>query len=331
MAKNYYSTLGITREATDEEISQAYRQLALRWHPSKKPDDPHTATHMFNELAEAYEVLSNDIFKSCYDMYGEYGLKEGVIDGKGGYTGGYRYRGNAEEIFEKFFGSPNPFYGGSDEATIAGSLFGAATRGMKQVKADPPQDLIVEVPCTLAELYLGCQKRVTYEKIELNNDRITTSKVLNTKNLEIRRGYSNQTIISFPGDGNESPHYPNSQLIFKIVELPHEAFQRKGNDLIYTAKIQLVDALMSDPIQITALDGRVLTLSFDEVVSLSTRKMIENEGMPVFKDNEYANDLKKFGLDKRSIEKGNLIVRFDIEFPQYIPEEKKRQLKLLLS
>lgn len=252
MAKNYYSILGLTREASQEEITQAYRQLALRWHPSKRSDDPHTALYMFHELAEAYEVLSDDVRKSCYDKHGEFGLKEGVIDGKGGYTGGYRYIGNSEEIFEKFFGSSNPFYGGSSEGSLAGSLFGVATRGMGSAKDEAPVDLVIEVPCTMSELYLGCQKYVSYDVAQVNSDRITTSIVKRSKNIEIRRGYTKENTILFRGEGNESPHHHPSDLILKINEIPHDLYKRKGNDLIYIARIQLVNALMSDPIEIVS-------------------------------------------------------------------------------
>lgn len=125
-------------------------------------------------------------------------------------------------------------------------------------------------------------------------------------------------------------------MILQIVEVPHRDFKRNGNDLIYTAKVNLLQSLLAEPISIvrniqTTLDGRVITVSFDQIISPQSKKLVENEGMPILKDNEYAEDKLKFGYDRRSPEKGNLIVRFDINFPRYIPEEDKRTLRNILS
>lgn len=76
----------------------------------------------------------------------------------------------------------------------------------------------------------------------------------------------------------------------------------------------------------------MISVSPDQVVETKYRKFIENEGMPILKDTEpVSREGKRFGLDKRSIEKGNLVVKFSIDFPKYIPENHKQALKLLVS
>ena len=67
MKKDYYEILGVKRSVTDEEISVAYKKLALRHHPLKNPQDMQLNLSKFHELCEAYEVLSNPVYKTVYD------------------------------------------------------------------------------------------------------------------------------------------------------------------------------------------------------------------------------------------------------------------------
>ena len=121
---NYYQTLGLHPTAPQSEISRRFRILALTHHPSKAPvANTAQANWAFAGVCEAYEVLSNgkstpwqscDIaeLRSIYDKYGEDLLKNGVpgvVGPEGQQLGGYRFTGNTQEIFEKFFGTGNAF------------------------------------------------------------------------------------------------------------------------------------------------------------------------------------------------------------------------------
>jgi DnaJ family protein B protein 13 len=108
MGKDYYQVLELNRDANESDIAKAYRRLSLRWHPKLSKEDQNTSYHHFCEISEAYEVLSDPIKRAFYDKYGEEKLKEGFFS-KGNLKGGYRFGGNPEEIFEKFYGSNNPF------------------------------------------------------------------------------------------------------------------------------------------------------------------------------------------------------------------------------
>ena len=126
--------------------------------------------------------------------------------------------------------------------------------------------------------------------------------------------------------GNEAPGRTNSNLIVKIKEIPHQTFKRVNkNDLLYTHKISLRDALNSIPVIFNHLDGRVLNISMDEIISPDTVKVVKNEGMPII---EQENPIESITLDNK---KGDLYIKFDIQFPDYINDKKKQKIIELLE
>ncbi|CAM9920572.1 unnamed protein product [Discosporangium mesarthrocarpum] len=82
-AEDYYKVLGISKDATDKDITRAYRKQALKWHPDKNRDDPKKAEERFKSVSEAYEVLSDQNKRQMYDMYGKEGLFAGAAGGSG--------------------------------------------------------------------------------------------------------------------------------------------------------------------------------------------------------------------------------------------------------
>ena len=91
----YYDILNVNKSATYEEICKAYRNLALKYHPSQFPYNVSENVSMFSKIAESYEVLSNPQWKAIYDQYGEKILKNGISNNKGSIPI-YVFRGNAE-------------------------------------------------------------------------------------------------------------------------------------------------------------------------------------------------------------------------------------------
>lgn len=94
-SEDYYKVLGVDRNATDKDISKAYRKLALQFHPDKNPDDRDRAEEQFKKVSEAYEVLHDPEKRKLYDAYGKQGVQQG---GGGGGQG-------AHDIFRHFFES----------------------------------------------------------------------------------------------------------------------------------------------------------------------------------------------------------------------------------
>ena len=124
MGKDYYSILGVSKEADEEELKKAYRKLALKHHPDRNPDNKEGAEKKFKELSEAYEVLSDRNKRAVYDQYGEEGLKGQSSGGsqqsfpKGASfcfssSAGNGFMpfnpSNPEDIFKQFFNGQSPF------------------------------------------------------------------------------------------------------------------------------------------------------------------------------------------------------------------------------
>ncbi len=104
MAKaDYYNTLGISKNASQEEIKSAYRKLAMKYHPDKNPGDA-SSEAKFKEASEAYQVLSNSQKKSNYDQFGHAAFENGG-GGAGGFSdfGGFD-SGSFSNIFDDFLG-----------------------------------------------------------------------------------------------------------------------------------------------------------------------------------------------------------------------------------
>lgn len=121
---DYYEVLGVEKDATLAQIKKAYKKLAIKWHPDKNPNDQERAAEMFKNVAEAYEVLSDEGKRKIYDRYGKHGLKNGGGDTGGGYGGGgfdfddfhsHFTFSHANDIFKEFFHGHDPFAGFMDE------------------------------------------------------------------------------------------------------------------------------------------------------------------------------------------------------------------------
>lgn len=144
---DYYEILGVTKEATKEEIKSAFRQKARKLHPdvNKAPD----AEERFKELGKAYETLSDDNKRATYDRYGEDGLKNAGFDTNGPFAGGF---GDINDIFESFFGG----FGG----------FGFGGGGVDPNAPQRGDDLRYDVKLKFEEAAFGINKEIKFDHLE---------------------------------------------------------------------------------------------------------------------------------------------------------------------
>ncbi len=146
--RDYYEVLGVTKEATKEEIKKAYRKQALKYHPDKNPGDKKSEEN-FKEAAEAYEVLSNDEKKARYDRYGH----AGVGSSSNGFGGANM---TMDDIFSHFGDIFGDAFGGF-------GAFGGSRRGRRVNKGS---NLRVKVKLTLQEIASGTEKKIKVTKYD---------------------------------------------------------------------------------------------------------------------------------------------------------------------
>ena len=283
---SFYEILELNSNCTNEEISNSYRRLSLKYHPKRNSTkDFAVNNYKFHQIAEAFTVLNSSILRGVYDVYGKEGLKSGVLDKNGNLKDGFKYSGNAFELFEKFFATINPFSLIKDGQIISdeyGSMFGNGFGGLQDTNYEKVPDLEIDFLLDLEEIYVGGVKTLTYTRIALNEDLRTTKEAENEVSVEIKPGVEENTRLTFIGVGNEAPGKKTSNLIVIIKSKPHEVFKRSNADLFCTYKLSLVEALNSVPLKITTLDKRQLFITMDEIISPQTVKKIDGEGLPIF-------------------------------------------------
>ncbi|CAH1963935.1 unnamed protein product [Acanthoscelides obtectus] len=328
MGKDYYRILGISKNSTDDDIKKAYRKLALKYHPDKNKSAE--AEERFKEVAEAYEVLSDKKKRDVYDSYGEEGLK-GRIPGGGsspfgndGFT--YTFHGDPRATFAQFFGNTNPFqdfFGYDDDMEGQGHPFGSVFQfttnvssgggcGNSRVQQDPPIEHDIYI--ALEDIASGCTKTMRITRKVLRNGRLEKEDKMLT--IHVKPGWKAGTKVTFPKEGDHCPNKIPADVVFTIRDKPHPLFKRDGSDLKHTARVTLKHALCGCVVTVPLLGGGQMALDFSEdVISPDTTKRIPRHGLP---------------FPKEPSRRGDLVVNFDIGFPDGISTRQKKILSEIL-
>jgi|2_EtaG_2_1085320.scaffolds.fasta_scaffold00614_4 molecular chaperone DnaJ len=254
--KNYYEILGISKEATAEEIKKSYRKLSLQYHPDKNPD----GESRFKELSEAYSILGDEEKRSKYD------------------SGGM----NMEDMFSN---GGNPF-------DMFGDLFGG--RGFNNSpRTRRGKDLNVNLNITLEESYFGKDRALRFNRVSTNNKMCGTCKGHGVVQQMVQHGPFRQMInsvcVSCQGNGFEGGGFHNNEeikfsiprgiddgllmklrgkgnsvwggidgdLLIKIRILPHSHFKRAAEQLHYMLDMNFVDICLGKEILINHFDGPI--------------------------------------------------------------------------
>jgi len=296
--KDFYAVLGIEKNATTEDIKKAYKKLALKWHPDRNVDNQEVATKKFKEIAEAYEVLSNDQKRQIYNTYGHEGLTPGAGGGGGNaHTYTYHFGGGVDafDLFEELFGQSGgyPFEG----------FFRRGPRKIAPTK--------LRLACTLEEFYSGTLKKITVKKNIVASSG-TFREINKSFDIEIKPGYMTGITIKYEGEGDEKPGYISGDVIITLEEITHKHFRRDKDDLHYTANITLRDALLGIKLTIPRLSEKVAP------VQVNIPKIIE----PGFTERTVGAGMPSRNYDRH----GDLYIHFNILFPKNLTSENRKEI-----
>ncbi|KAI4841009.1 DnaJ domain containing protein [Plasmodium brasilianum] len=324
-SKDYYSVLGVSKDATSNDIRKAYKKLTMKWHPDKHldPQDKIIAEEKFKTVVEAYDVLSDEEKREIYDLYGLDGLKRNVhtdvsdFSSKGENTSELFNRFmdpvknfSIKDVFSQRFPQVSPFIN-----NIYTKAAMSSTSTDKNNKIQKSQAYEVILLLSLEELYFGCKKKLKVtRKRFIGNQTYDEVKFLT---VDVKPGLPDGTAIIFYGEGDQaSPLLKPGDLIFKVKTEEHKTFLRQSNDLIYKCFLTLEEALRGIQFIIKTLDNRDLIVRVDDVIVPNSRRIIPREGMP------YLNNPSK---------KGDLIIEFVIKFPENLNTEEKNILRDIFS
>jgi DnaJ-class molecular chaperone len=169
-----------------------------------------------------------------------------------------------------------------------------------------------ELNLSLEELYQGATKKLKIKRTTRSQNR-EPEKVLEIK---VVPGWKAGTKVTFAREGDEIGNTGEFQdVVFIVKEKKHPVFARDGSNLIFKMPISLKDALCGLNLEIPALDGRVIKQRIEGVVNPGSSRVIANEGMP---------------MSKYPGKKGDLIVTFDVVFPNKLNEQQRTQIRQIL-
>ena len=346
--RDYYELLGVAKDATEDEIKKAYRQLAKKYHPDLNPDNKEEAEAKFKEVTEAYEVLSDTEKRARYDRFGHAGVDP---QNGGGYSQDF---GGFGDIFDDLF-------------DIFGGGFSSSRRRQGPVRgADLRYDLTLE----FKEAVFGTEKEIQIRRTEncttcqgtgakpgtgkstcptcngagevryaqrtpfgqfvrtticntcggtgeIIREKCNTcdgsGKVIKTKKIKVKvpAGVDTGSIISMKGEGEAGDRGgPSGDLYTYINVLEDKVFSRLGNNIHVNIPISFTEAALGAEIEVPTLEG-IEKFQIPEGTQTGTEFRLKNKGVP---------NLRGYG-------RGDLYFTVDVQVPTKLTEKQKQLLR----
>jgi len=297
---SYYEILGVNNDSSDTEIKKAYRALSLKYHPDRNPSEE--ATKKFQEINEAYQTLGDVNLRKKYDTKDAMGENLNFNNAD--------QFNDINNIFNMMFNGmgglhgahgmqrANIFHNGQPNAFHTQFHFGNRVETIKQT-----------VQLTLEQCFLGCVYPININRMvnENNQQHRETEQMY----INIPHGINEGETIVIQEKGNiVNSKKGDIHIIITIAK--HEHFKRDGLDLIYNKTIPLKEALCGFHIEISHLNGKKFA--------------INNSSNPSVIQPEYKKVVQTLGM-KRGDNVGNLIIIFNIRFPDTLTPEQIKILK----
>jgi DnaJ-class molecular chaperone len=321
-SKTHYEILGVSKDASEQEIKKAYRSLSLKYHPDKNSEED--AQSRFQEISAANDIIGDPEKRKQYDFelthgsgfppgFGS-GFPPGFPGGGFGPGFGGGFSSPMDDIFQMMFeggigggGMPNIriFHGGGGN----GPVF---IKRQSAVQKPPP--IIKEISLTLEQAFSGIDVTITFERIVVFNGIQTTEQ--DQIKLQTPAGINEGEIITVPEKGHITNPVIKGDVQIHVKYLPHPIFTRQENDLVCQKHISLKESLCGFLLEIDHLNGKKLRLnnhSNVQVIKPGDKKVIPS-----------------YGMTSHDGVVGSLIIDFIIDFPEILTETQKTQLSEIL-
>ena len=301
--KDYYTTLGVAKTASEKEIKQAFRKLARKFHPDVNPGDK-SAEARFKEINEAYEVLGDADKRRTYDEQAHqqgqpWGGAPGYASNPGGGAGSYRTM--TPEEMQDLFGNEDPF---SDFFRTFFGGGGGRQRTGRAPRTQTGRDIEHEVDLTLEEAFHGATRRMA----------IKEGGHARSVDVRIPAGVKDGSRVRAAGEGESGSNGGASGDLYLRVRIrPHSVFERKGSDLHSRVAVPITTAVLGGEAQVPTINGAV-RLKIPETTQNGQVFRLKGHGMPTV---------------GKANERGDLYATVDVQLPRALTAEQRAHYEAL--
>ncbi|KAK7280988.1 hypothetical protein RIF29_08600 [Crotalaria pallida] len=344
---DYYSVLGVSKNASKSEIKSAYRKLAREYHPdvNKEPG----AEQKFKDISNAYEVLSDDEKRSIYDRYGDAGLKGAGMGGMGdfnnpfdlfetlfeGMNGGMNSRGSwngalegEDEYYSLVLNFKEAVFGVEKEIEIrrlesCGTCNGSGAKpGTKSSRCSTcgGQGRVVSqtrTPLGIFQQTMTCSScNGTGETSTPCNTCSGEGRVRKTKriSLKVPAGVDSGSRLRVRNEGNAGKRGgPPGDLFVVLDVIPDPVLKRDDTNILYTCKVSYIDAILGTTIKVPTVDGMV-DLKIPPGTQPGSTLVMARKGVPL--------------LNKSNM-RGDQLVRVQVEIPKRLSSDERKLIEEL--
>lgn len=304
--KDYYKVLGVSKDATEDEIKSAYRRLARKHHPDVNPGDS-SAEERFKEVAEAYEVLGDAEKRKHYDMLGADWDRYSKAGGgwqpgaqwkaqpghkRATFTFGNLSDADFSDFFKQFFGG----FGGGD--TIFRRDLHDLGRHNSARRRPARRDIEHELEIGLKEAFTGSQRSIEIsDPTDGSRRRIVVT---------IPSGVRDGTRLRIAGEGAGSPR-ARGNLYLKVRIRPERGYELRGNDLQVNLDIPLTVAILGGEVELSTIAGETVSVKVPPETQNGQVMRLRGLGMPSAKGKS----------------RGDLMVRANVVLPKNLTEQER--------
>jgi len=254
--KNYYDILGVSEDASSDQIKKAFKEIAKKEHPDRGGDEA-----VFKEANEAYDTLKSSQKRHDYDTMRKFG---------GPRQGGGQHPFFNEDIFGDFFSDFQNIGDGVQFNFTQGGQprsFRQSRRGNRNVQ--------VRMAISIKEAMMNNEKTINY-KLPSGRDEFAT--------VKIPAGVQHGITFKFAGMGDDSiANMPRGDLMVVMSVLDSDGYTRKGNDLYTSKTIDCFQAVRGTEVELKTLDDKVISVKVPSGTQPGTLLQVRSQGMPVHK------------------------------------------------